>query len=79
MTHSTCGLVPGVHYPADLAQLRAWFPTDANCRDFLDWLRWPDGFACPYCSSSASGIDGAGRYRCRGCRKQDSVISGTSF
>lgn len=79
MANTTRGPVPGAHYPADLAQLRAWFPTDADCLDYLDWIRWPNGFICPDCAASASGVDAAGRYRCRGCRKQVSVISGTIF
>lgn len=29
------------------ADLRAWFPSDAACLDYLDWLRWPDGFCGP--------------------------------
>ena len=24
--------------------------TDADCLDYLAWLRWPDGFICPSCS-----------------------------
>ena len=36
----------GVHYPGSLADLRAWFPDDAACLDYLDWLRWPGGFLC---------------------------------
>lgn len=32
----------GVHYPGNLAAVRSWFPDDAACLDYLDWLRWPD-------------------------------------
>jgi hypothetical protein len=28
-------------------------PTDADCLDYLEWLRWPEGFACPTCGHSA--------------------------
>ncbi|MCA1702909.1 MAG: transposase, partial [Actinobacteria bacterium] len=28
----------------------SWFPTDADCLDYLEWLRWPDGFVCPDCA-----------------------------
>lgn len=73
------GPVSGAHYPADLAQLRSWFPTDAACADYLDWLRWPDGFKCPHCGSRSAGAEATGRYRCRNCRKQVSVTSGTIF
>ena len=49
----------GVHYPGGVADLRSWFDTDAACRDYLDWLRWPDGFACPHCG--CGGRVAAGR------------------
>src|SRR3954447_8373630 len=25
----------------------AWFSTDADCLDYLEWLRWPSRFVCP--------------------------------
>ncbi|MFT4136624.1 IS1595 family transposase [Microbacterium sp.] len=71
--------VAGEDYPADLVQLRAWFSSDSACLDYLDWLRWPDGFACPHCGSRDAGRDPKHRYRCRGCWKQVSVTSGTIF
>jgi len=71
-------LVPGVDYPARLAQLRSWFPTDDDCRDYLEWVRWPYGFICPHCGASGSkGSDDL--YRCRGCRRRVSVTAGTIF
>lgn len=79
MAKPTGGPVSGTHYPADLAQLRAWFPTDVACLDYLDWLRWPQGFHCPGCGSRSAGREASGRYRCHGCRKQVSVTSGTIF
>lgn len=79
MDKPTAGPVPGRDYPADLAELRAWFSTDSACTDYLDWLRWPEGFCCPRCGSRAAGREQSGRYRCRGCRKQVSVTSGTIF
>jgi hypothetical protein len=33
----------GRDYPRSYAQLRGWFDEDWKCRDYLDWLRWPDG------------------------------------
>ena len=30
-------------------EFQAWFPTDADCLDYLEWLRWPCGFVCPCC------------------------------
>ena len=72
-------LEPGRDYPIDLAELRAWFPTDTECLDYLGWLRWPNGFCCLHCASTAAGRDTVGRYRCRGCWRRVSVTSGTIF
>lgn len=71
--------VAGRHYPIDVAQLRAWFPSDAACLDYLDWLRWPTGFVCPHCQADTAGSDTVGRYRCHGCRRRVSVTAGTVF
>jgi len=49
--------VEGIHYPGSLAEVRAWFPDDAACfdyLDYLDWLRWSEGFLCPHCDSVGS-------------------------
>lgn len=69
----------GRDYPADVAQMRAWFRTDAACLDYLDWLRWPTGFVCPRCQADTAGRDTADRYRCHGRRARISVTSGTIF
>jgi hypothetical protein len=58
--------VAGVDYPSRLAELRSWFPADADCVDYLDWLRWPDGFACPGCGAGRGWLGGDGRRRCQG-------------
>lgn len=79
MVKPTLMPVSGTEYPADAAELRAWFSTDAACLDYLDWLRWPEGFVCPHCSSALAGRESTGRYRCHGCRKQVSVTAGTIF
>ena len=36
----------GRDYPGSVGELLAWFTSDADCRDYLEWLRWPDGFLC---------------------------------
>lgn len=71
--------IAGRDYPTDVAQMRAWFRTDAACLDYLDWLRWPTGFICPHCHADTAGRDTADRYRCHGCRRRVSVTSGTIF
>ncbi|WP_193096761.1 transposase [Brevibacterium sp. FME17] len=80
MLESTAASLPrsGQDYPADLVQFRAWFPTDNACRDYIDWLRWPAGFACPHCQSTNALAEAAG-YRCRSCKKRTSTTAGTIF
>src|SRR5665647_3129855 len=39
----------GAQYPRSLGEFQSWFATDADCLDYLEWLRWPDGFVCPRC------------------------------
>src|ERR1039458_5682256 len=28
------------HYHKSLGEFQAWFPTDADCLDYMEWLRW---------------------------------------
>ena len=57
----------------------AWFATDADCLDYLEWLRWPEGFVCPGCGHSGGWRLGDGRFRCAGCDARTSVTAGTIF
>ncbi len=71
--------IAGVCYPRDYGEFMAWFPTDDDCADYLEWLRWPFGFACPGCQSVSACRLADGRYKCTGCRKCTSVTAGTIF
>ena len=71
--------VAGVHYPGNLAAVRSWFPDDAACMDYLDWLRWPDGFRCSHCGCEKGWRLPAGGWSCGGCRKRVRVLGGTVF
>jgi len=71
--------VAGRDYPGSYAELLAWFPDDDACRDYLEWLRWPDGFRCPRCSSRKGWRLRSGRFECSACGLQTSVTSGTIF
>lgn len=62
-------------YPGDYAELRSWFRTDAACLDYLDLLRWPDGFVCPHFEDMWRLPDG--RHKCKGCRRRVSAAAGT--
>jgi transposase-like protein len=69
----------GVHYPRSAGEFRAWFGTDEDCLDFLDWLRWPGGFVCPRCGHEGGWRVSDGGYKCAGCGRRSAVTAGTLF
>ena len=71
--------VAGLDYPGSYAELLAWFPDDAACLDYLEWLRWPEGIRCPRCVSRDGWRLGSGRWECGVCGRQASVTAGTIF
>ncbi len=66
-------------YPNSYAELRAWFDEDWKCLDYLDWLRWLDGFVCPWCGSVEGWRAPDRRWRCAGCDRRVSATAGTIF
>jgi transposase-like protein len=62
-----------------VGELHAWFGTDADCLDYLEWLRWPAGFVCPDCGHEGGWRLGDGRLMCPGCGTRTSVTAGTIF
>lgn len=69
----------GTHYPRSLGEFQVWFRTDADCLDYLEWLRWPAGFVCPACGNNGGWRLGDGRFMCSGCGGRTSVTAGTIF
>ena len=59
--------------------MRAWFPDDAACLDYLEWLRWPEGFECPQCKTPGHWRMADGCFWCALCRRRVSVTTGTIF
>ncbi|MGH7745806.1 MAG: IS1595 family transposase [Candidatus Dormibacteria bacterium] len=68
-----------MHYPTATGELMAWFRADADCLDYLEWLRWPEGFVCPDCGHHGGWRLGDGRFWCAGCDGRTSVTAGTIF
>ncbi len=66
-------------YPRSYGEFRAWFPDDDSCLDYLDWLRWPNGFICPRCAGETAWLLSDGRWWCASCRRRISATSGTIF
>ena len=69
----------GRDYPRSVGELLAWFATDADCRDYLAWLRWPGGFVCDECGHTGGWQVADGRWKCARCSHRTSVTAGTIF
>ena len=60
--------------------MRAWFPDDEACRDYLEWLRWPTGFECTRCGAIGTACRLADlSWWCPACDTRTSVTAGTIF
>ena len=71
--------VGGVQYPRSLGEFSAWFSTDADCRDYLEWLRWGQGFVCADCEQAGCWRLTDGRLMCTACGARTSPTAGTIF
>ena len=69
----------GAHYPRSVGEFQAWFQSDEDCLDYLEWLRWPAGFACLVCGHHAAWRLGDGRLMCCGCGSRTSATAVTIF
>ena len=64
----------------DMMKLMEAFDTEAECRSYMEELRWPDGIRCPRCKGETiSRIQKRDQFDCDSCRYQFSVMSGTIF
>lgn len=72
-------LQAGVHYPRSTGEFQSWFASDSDCLDYLEWLRWPNGFVCPRCGNPGGWAVADGRYKCANCGARTSVTAGTLF
>ncbi len=73
-------LKAGVHYPRNRLELDEFFPDEESCRDYLEGVRWPDGFICPRCGSIGQPWRSArGLLVCRECQAHTSILAGTIF
>lgn len=72
-------LQAGRDYPRSVGEFLAWFATDADCRDYLAWLRWPQGFVCEECGHVGGWQLGDLRWECAACSHRTSVTAGTVF
>lgn len=70
----------GVDYPTSWVEFLDWFHSEQACRNYLEKLRWVDGFICPKCGM-VSHVERMSRVRwiCRECKHQSTVTAGTVF
>lgn len=66
-------------FPETLLEFERRFATDADCRAYLEQIRWAGGFRCDRCESQTAWQMANGLWLCRGCRRQVSVKAGTIF
>jgi len=69
----------GVDYPKDTSEFDRWFPSEDTCYEYVAKVKWPSGFDCRFCGGSHGWKIGRGRIKCRDCRKESTVTSGTLF
>ncbi len=65
--------------PRTVAEFEARFSTEEACRQYLVWMRWPDGFRCPKCCGMKASVVRETLFQCTRCRRQASVTAGTVF
>ncbi len=66
--------------PKSLIEMVRYFSDADVCIEFVASLRWMEGVTCPHCESKNIGFLKTRRiWKCRGCRKQFSVKTGTIF
>lgn len=64
----------------DMGKLMVDFDTEAECRAYMEELRWRNGIECPRCGGKViSRIKARDQFDCDSCRYQFSVMSGTIF
>ncbi len=66
--------------PANLLDFQRMFPDETACLQYLEHIRWPNGFICKKCTKLGKPFKIAVRPRvlkCRSCYYEESVTAGT--
>ncbi|MDG6226256.1 MAG: IS1595 family transposase, partial [Candidatus Thermoplasmatota archaeon] len=71
---------PGKDYPRNWKEFMDWFSDEEKCYEYLEKIRWNDGFICHSCNIKQEPYKTTrGRITCRSCLHQTSVTAGTIF
>ena len=79
-------MAPDIHqhgnlpFPKSLPEFQRLFPDDAACADYLERIRWENGFVCPGCGEAGEPFRFAARpgvLRCRKCRRDAALTTNT--
>jgi len=68
-----------IEYPRSLNEFEEWFKSEQACREYLFYLRWPNGFICPNCGFDKDWLTNRDLYHCAACNYQISLTAGTIF
>jgi len=68
-----------MEYPKNLREFDRIFATDEACLDFLEGVRWGNGFRCQSCSADKYWTLSPGLRRCQVCRFKNYVKAGSIF
>lgn len=64
----------------NIVQVYEQFPTEDDCLNHLEEVRWPNGPTCPYCNSrNSTPLPKEHRHHCNSCNTSYSVTVGTIF
>jgi transposase-like protein len=69
-----------IRFPESLPEFQRFFPDEEHCSEYLEDMRWPNGFVCPYCGHAGEPYRIATRLgvlECRSCRRQVSLTADT--
>ena len=72
--------VPPKPFATSLPAFQRMFPDEGACAAYVEDVRWPDGFVCPYCACRGEAYRIMTRptvLQCRTCQRQVSLTSGT--
>ena len=66
-------------YPKTFEEFLDWFQSNADCEQYLELIRWPNGVECPKCGSHKMWRTERGLLHCGDCQHQTSATVGTVF